>query len=74
MFDDLDDYDGLSNAGVRDQTDTPIAGLEAYNVTVAVSASGALPSIGAGDALRVDVRVTRLPDVDVTLSAYRTRF
>ena len=74
MFDDVDDYDGHSDAGARDQFDTAIAGLNTYNVSVAVSASGALPAIAAADALRVDVRVERAPYVDITLSAYRVRY
>lgn len=74
LFDDIDDYDGLSDAGARDQLDNPIAGLGDYNVAVTVVPSSALPSIAAGDALRVDVRVVRAPDIDITLSAYRARF
>ncbi len=73
-FDDADDYDGLVDAGARDQFDNPIAGLSAYTVSVAVAASGALPSIAATDVLRVDVRVQNPPYVDYVLSAYRTRF
>lgn len=74
LFDDVDDYDGMSDAGARDQFDAPIAGLADYAVAVSVAASGALPAIAAADAVRVDVRVTRVPDIDITLSAYRTRF
>jgi len=74
LFDDIDDYDGLSDSGARDQLDNPIAGLTDYTVSVAVVPSGALPSIASTDALRVDVRVVRAPDVDLTLSAYRARF
>lgn len=73
-FDDLDDYDGLATTGARDQFDTPITGLEIYAVAVTVVSSAALPGIAAADALRVDVRVTRAPDIDITLSGYRTRF
>lgn len=73
-FDDVDDYDGLTTSGARDQFDVAIAGLEPYDVAVAVTASSALPAIASTDALRVDVRVTRAPDIDITISAYRTRF
>ena len=73
-FDDADDYDGLVDAGARDQFDNPIAGLAAYTVSVAVVASGALPSVAASDALRIDVRVQSPPFVDYVLSAYKTRF
>ena len=73
-FDDLDDYDGLADAGARNQFGAPIAGLGAYNVAVAVSPSAALPSIPAADALRVDVVVTSGVDISFVLSSYRTRF
>ena len=74
QFDDVDDYDGLLDTGARNQLDAPIAGLADYDVSVAVSSSGALPGIAAAEALRIDVRVLRAPDIDLTLSAYRTNF
>lgn len=73
-FDDLDDYDGLTDVGARDQFGNAIAGLDAYTVTVSVNASGALPSVPAGDALRIDVNVSRGSDINLLLSGYRTRF
>ena len=72
-FDDLDDYNGLSDSGARDQFGVAIAGLANYNVAVSVVPSSALPSIPAADALRVDVVVTRGSDVNFVLSGYRTR-
>ena len=74
QFDDVDDYDGLLDTGARNQLDAPIAGLGDYDVSVSVTASGALPGIGAAEALRIDVRVVRAPDIDVILSTYRTDF
>ena len=38
-FDDVDDYDGLADAGARDQFGNPIAGLAEYAVSVAVTPS-----------------------------------
>ena len=73
-FDDLDDYDGLSDAGARDQFGSPLAGLGDYNVAVAVTPSPALPGVPLADALRVDVVVTHANDIDFVLSGYRTRF
>ena len=72
-FDDVDDYDGLVDAGARDQFDNPIAGLGSYTVAVNTTNSGALPGVGAADALRVDVTVSRVPLLSITLSSYRTR-
>ena len=73
-FDDLDDYDGLADAGARDQFGMPLAGLGDYSVVVAVSPSSGLPAVPPADALRVDVVVTRGAEVSFALSGYRTRF
>lgn len=73
-FDDLDDYDGLTDVGARDQFGNPIPGLGAYTVSVAVVATAALPSVPAADALRVDVAVSRGANINLVLSGYRTRF
>lgn len=72
-YDDLDDYDGLADAGARDQFGSPIAGLANYNVTVSVAPSSGLPSVPAADALRVDVVVSHTADINFVLSGYRTR-
>jgi MSHA pilin protein MshD len=72
-FDDVDDYDGLVDAGAEDQFGAAIPGLASYTVAVAVTPSAALPSIAPADALRIDVRVQFSDLVDYTLSAYRTR-
>lgn len=73
-LDDADDYNGLVDAGAYDQFGNPIAGLGGYTVTVATVPSGALPGVGAADALRIDVHVRYAPYVDYVLSAYKTRF
>ena len=72
-FDDIDDYDGLSDVGARDQFGNLLAGLGAYSVSVAVVPSSALPSVPAADAVRVDVVVSHVNDVNYVLSGYRTR-
>jgi len=73
-FDDLDDYDGLADAGAHDQFGTPLPGLSDYNVTVTVAPSSALPAVPAADALRIDVVVTHANSINFALSGYRTRF
>ena len=72
-YDDLDDYDGLADAGARDQFGASIAGLANYNVTVSVAPSSGLPSVPAADALRIDVVVSHAADINFVLSGYRTR-
>ena len=72
-FDDVDDYNGLVDAGAADQFGNPIAALSGYTVSVAVTPSAALPGVPAADAMLVNVRVQFAPYVDYTLSGYRTR-
>ena len=72
-FDDVDDYNGLVDAGAADQFGNPIPALSGYTVSVAVTPSAALPGVPAGDAMLINVRVQFAPYVDYTLSSYRTR-
>jgi MSHA pilin protein MshD len=67
-FDDVDDYDGLSNTGAEDQLGTAIDGLDQYRVEVEVVQE----TIGGVDALRVDVSVDPPSGPTVVLSGYRT--
>lgn len=73
-YDDLDDYDGLVDAGARDQFGNPIPELADYDVSVSVVPSAALPGVPGGDTYRIDVNVSRGADIDLLLSGYRTRF
>ncbi len=73
-FDDIDDYDGLSDGGAHDQFGVPLPGLADYNVAVSVAPSAGLPSVPAADTMRVDVVVTHASSVNFTLSGYRTRY
>jgi MSHA pilin protein MshD len=72
-FDDVDDYDGLVDAGARDQFGGALAALAQYTVTVAVVPSTGLTGVPGADAERVDVRVTYPPSVTVALTGYKTR-
>ena len=73
-FDDLDDYNGLVDAGAHDQFGAPIAGLADYGVAVSVAGSAGLPPVPVADAYRVDVVVTHTTAVNFVLSGYRTTF
>lgn len=70
----VDQYNGLSDVGAHDQFGNAIAALSAYNVSVSVVASTALAGVPAGAARRIDVTVTRAPNVSVLLSGYRTGY
>ncbi len=72
-FDDIDDYDGLSDAGARDQFGAPLAALSDYSVSVSVSNSTALTGVPNADTYRIDVIVTRGVIINYQLSGYRTR-
>ena len=67
-FDDVDDYDGLSNTGAQDQLGTAIDGLEQYRVDIEVVPE----TISGVNALRVDVSVDAPSGPTVVLSGYRT--
>jgi MSHA pilin protein MshD len=77
-FDNVNDYNGYNTAtevpaGVKDITQTPIAGLALYNASVTVT-NAALPGVAAGDALLITVTVTGPSNISVVLDGYRTRY
>lgn len=73
LYDTVCDYQGLDDAGVRDQQGAAVPGLGAYRVRVAVDGAVALAGLtGPDEVVRVDVRVTRGSALDLTLSGYRT--
>ncbi len=74
LFDDVDDYNGLVDVGARDQFNVALADLDDYTVTVAVTASGALPSIASTDLFLISVTITHAAQIDFTISAYRANF
>ncbi len=70
----VDQYDGLVDVGARDQFGNAITALSAYTVSVSVSQSGALTGVPSASARRIDVTVTRSPNVSVKLTGYRTSY
>ncbi len=74
LYDDVDDYNGLVDVGARDQFTAARTGLEDYTVTVAVTASSALPSIASTDLFLISVTITHAANIDFTVSAYRANF
>jgi prepilin-type N-terminal cleavage/methylation domain len=69
-FDDVADYDGLTDSPPTDQNGNAI-GLIGYTVTVDVGAPAALDGVMAR---RIDVTVTHSTLVDITLTGYRTSY
>ena len=81
LFDDVSDYNGFATTGIYTVDGAAvIAGLEKYNVQVAVSSSGALAASGGGsavpaaDAKLIAVTVTGPSATSITLHAYRTNY
>jgi MSHA pilin protein MshD len=73
LFDNVGDYNGLFDAGARDQFGNAIADLSQFQVTVNVS-QGALTSLTAAQVWLVDVTVTHPSIQPVVLSGYRTQY
>jgi MSHA pilin protein MshD len=77
-FDDVCDYQGLTDVGAVDQTGTAIVGLEDYTVVVTLNDAAAVDLNGlAGDdgqVVRVDVDVTHTTGATMSLSSYKTNY
>ncbi len=68
-------YNGLTDAGAKDQTGTAITELSAYTVTVTVAQSALLGDINtATETQLISVAVDGPEDLDASLSAYRSNF
>lgn len=71
-FDDVSDYDDFSQTGVTNVLGEPVAGLEAYTVTVTVAGT-ALAGISSANAKKITVTVTGSGET-FTLTGYRTNY
>ena len=72
-FDDVRDYNGLTDVGARDQANNLIAGLNDYTVSVTVVNDG-LNGIAAANSLRIDLTVSHALIDDILLSGYRVNY
>ena len=73
-FDNVNDYNGFTMAGINDITGAPVAGLGLYTATVQVQPAGAFNGIPAGETLLVTVTVNAPGNQTLSLSGYRTRY
>lgn len=76
-FNNVNDYHGFAmNDGIYAISDgaTVIAGLEKYTANVTVTEVGGDFGLAAGEAVRVNVRVTNPAGEEVALSGYRFRY
>lgn len=78
LYDNICDYNGISNVGARNQSGTAIAGLNSYQIQVNVSSADALSGLSGANCelLRVDVAVSHslVNSVNYTISGYRTNY
>lgn len=74
LFDDVDDYNGLSDSGARDQNGTAISGLENYSVTVSVTAQSYGPAGIEVAGLKIAVTVADPAGESFTLAGYRADY
>lgn len=71
-FDDVDDYNGLSDSGVHDQQGNAVPGLSSYNVSVAVSAPMSLS--GGVNAKRISVSISGPGITGLSLVSYKMQY
>lgn len=78
LYDDIQDYNGLSDSGARDQANpgAVISGLGAYNIAVTVGGRELTGSetITTGNSMRIDVTVSHPATGSITLSGFRTNY
>jgi len=72
-FDNVNDYNGFSMAGILDVTGAPVSGLSGYSASVTITQAG-LNGIAATDALRITVTVTAPNGTSFVLEGYRTEY
>jgi MSHA pilin protein MshD len=70
LFDDVADYDGLTDVGARDQNGNAIVGLDNYTVSVDIVDT----TLNGVACKRATVRVSHPADIDLVLSGYRTNY
>ena len=74
-WDNVCDYNGMTDSGAKDQEGNAVVGLENFTVQVTVDTTATLNGLtGDTNVVRVDVRVTHSNLVDLTVSGYRTNF
>jgi MSHA pilin protein MshD len=74
LFDDVSDYNGLTDNGARDQNGNAIAGLGNYIVGVTVQNSNYGPVGSEVAGLRIDVTVTDPAGERLTLTGLRANY
>jgi len=74
LFDDVDDYNGLSDSGAVDQNGNAISGLGNYSVSVSVVPQNYGPSGNEVSGLKIDVTVIDPAGESLILTGYRANY
>lgn len=74
LYDDVDDYNGLSDSGARDQNDNGIPGLGGYSVAVSVQTQNYGPTGDEVSGLKIDVMVTDPAGESFVLTGFRADY
>ncbi|MCR4346831.1 MAG: hypothetical protein NUV55_06485 [Sulfuricaulis sp.] len=75
LYDDVMDYNGLTDSPPRDQNGTAIAALAGYSVNVQVTTEALNDiTLASGNAVRAQVTVTMPTGSSVVVSGYRTNY
>ena len=74
LFDDVDDYNGLSDSGAVDQNGNVISGLGNYSVSVSVTPQNYGPAGNEVSGLKIDVTVTDPVGENLILTGYRANY
>jgi len=74
LYDNVCDYNGLSDSGARDQTGTAIAALASYSVSVAVGSLNYGPAGSQVAGLEIGVTVKNPAGEAFTLTGYRADY
>lgn len=74
LYDNICDYNGLSDVGAVDQSGASITGLEGYTISVTVDVNATLNTLStSAEVLRIDITVAHPSLASLSISAYRTR-
>lgn len=74
LFDDVDDYNGLSDSGAVDQNGNAISGLGNYSVSVSITPQNYGPAGNEVSGLKIDVTVTDPVGGSLILTGYRANY
>ncbi|MDX2477232.1 MAG: prepilin-type N-terminal cleavage/methylation domain-containing protein [Gammaproteobacteria bacterium] len=74
LYDNVCDYNGLSDSGAVDQNGNAISGLENYSVNVSVAPDTYGPSGATTAGLKIDVTVVDPGGESLTLTGYRANY